>query len=302
MSTAYGQKGPSMLNYPIDQRGENTLYEYLYSCIKRDITHQVLKAGERLPSKRSLAEHLSVSVITVEGAYAQLVAEGYVVSKPRSGYYVAHIPTRREDPALEMTSPASSAICATATGNLLAGAVPPDTARLSDTPSELAFCEPAALHTDTSTAAASDKNLTDAAHLWRRALKQTLAETPTHTLFSPAPAQGAAALRQAIAHYLSQERGLVVNPACIVIGPGAQALYGTLALLAEPHVQVAVEDPGFPALQSVYSAYGISTLPICVDAQGMQGGKACPHLCQLGARDAISSVSHRPCDEHFSTL
>ena len=63
-----------MLTYPMEDRGGLPLYEYLYRRIRADILNGTLAAGERLPSKRSLAEHLNVSVITVEGAYAQLEA------------------------------------------------------------------------------------------------------------------------------------------------------------------------------------------------------------------------------------
>ena len=50
-----------------------------------------LKSGERLPSKRALAEHLGISVITVENAYEQLSSEGYVKSQERSGYFVSKV-------------------------------------------------------------------------------------------------------------------------------------------------------------------------------------------------------------------
>ena len=75
-----------MLTYSMDQRGNLSLYEYLYQCIRGDILSGALAAGERLPSKRSLAEHLHLSVITVEGAYQQLEAEGYVYTLPRRGF------------------------------------------------------------------------------------------------------------------------------------------------------------------------------------------------------------------------
>lgn len=78
-----------MLTYPMDQRGERTKTDYLCLCIKNDIIGGKLKRGERLPSKRALAEHLGISVLTVENAYAQLMAEGYLVSKPRSGFFVS---------------------------------------------------------------------------------------------------------------------------------------------------------------------------------------------------------------------
>ena len=66
-----------MLTYPLEQAGTMPLYEYLYDCIRKDILSGRLQAGEKLPSKRGLAAHLGISTITVEGAYGQLMAEGY---------------------------------------------------------------------------------------------------------------------------------------------------------------------------------------------------------------------------------
>ena len=74
-------------------RGELPLYEYLYRCIRDQVVTGQVAADERLPSRRTLAERLGVSVVTVEGAYAQLVAEGYVVARPRRGYYAASLPS-----------------------------------------------------------------------------------------------------------------------------------------------------------------------------------------------------------------
>ena len=71
-----------MLTYSFDNKGKDSLYEYLYKNIKNDIISEKLRNHEKLPSKRALAEHLGVSTITVENAYNQLVAEGYIYSKP----------------------------------------------------------------------------------------------------------------------------------------------------------------------------------------------------------------------------
>ena len=72
-----------MLTYRMDHRGTLPLYEYLYRRIREDILSGTLRTHERLPSKRSLAEHLHISVITVEAAYQQLEAEGYLYTRPR---------------------------------------------------------------------------------------------------------------------------------------------------------------------------------------------------------------------------
>ena len=80
-----------MLTYNLTATGSDSLYESLYKCIKNDILQGKLCAGEKLPSKRSFAKNLGISVITVENAYAQLVAEGYIYSMPKKGFYIADV-------------------------------------------------------------------------------------------------------------------------------------------------------------------------------------------------------------------
>ena len=80
-----------MLTYPMNQREEKSKYYYLYSAIKEDILAGNLKKNEKLPSKRSLAEHLGISLITVENAYLMLKEEGYIESRERSGYFVTEL-------------------------------------------------------------------------------------------------------------------------------------------------------------------------------------------------------------------
>ena len=65
------------------------LYIQLYRHIRSEILTGGLSAGEKLPSLRSLAAETGVSVTTAEQAYSQLLTEGYLVSRPQSGYYVA---------------------------------------------------------------------------------------------------------------------------------------------------------------------------------------------------------------------
>lgn len=74
-----------MLTYSFDDRGMDFLYEHLYKEIKNDILMGNLKAHEKLPSKRALAAHLNVSVVTVENAYSQLLAEGIFIPSRRAG-------------------------------------------------------------------------------------------------------------------------------------------------------------------------------------------------------------------------
>ncbi len=72
------------------KKRSKTLYEEVYEEIKNDILTGKLKKGERLVSKRNLAEQFGVSVVTAENAVAQLVAEGYITAVERSGYYIRY--------------------------------------------------------------------------------------------------------------------------------------------------------------------------------------------------------------------
>ena len=81
-----------MLKYDFEKRENGTAkeskYEYLYKCLKNDIMNGRLAEGSKLPSKRALAQENGISVKTVMNAYEQLLMEGYIVSRERSGYYV----------------------------------------------------------------------------------------------------------------------------------------------------------------------------------------------------------------------
>ena len=77
-----------MLVYDLTNRGKKSKYEYLYQCLKEDILSGKLAEGEKMPSKRRLSEANGISIRTVMNAYEQLLMEGYLESRERSGYYV----------------------------------------------------------------------------------------------------------------------------------------------------------------------------------------------------------------------
>ena len=222
-----------MLTYPMEERGSLPLYEYLCRCIRSDILSGTLSAGARLPSKRALAEHLHVSVITVESAYSQLEAEGYLQALPKRGFFVA---------AVEQTPPAVRG-----TAPLPAPEVPMWRLDLS-------------------------RNQVDTARFpvstWVKLTRQVLSEEP-EALLSPVPHQGLPALRQAIAADLRDFRGMAVSPEQIVIGAGAEYLYLLLAQLLGRDTVFAVEDPGYPKIRQVYGALGAACVPVPLDSQGV---------------------------------
>lgn len=226
-----------MLDYNLAEKGELSLYEYLYRRVRDDIVAGVLEAGDRLPSKRSLAQHLGVSLVTVEGAYAQLVAEGYVRPRARSGYFVNALPGL----------PARAALV-----------------RRASVPR----CpEPSGVAEHVAGASAESREL---ARLWSRALRDALASEPESELFSPAPPQGVARLRAAIADHLRQTRGMEVDPSRIVVGAGAQVLDNMVVQLLGHGLTYGVEDPGYPRLTRLYRANGVEVAHVGLDDEGVR--------------------------------
>ena len=99
-----------MQTYTLDRSGASPLYEQLYRALNADILSGALPGGSRLPSGRALAEHLGLSRVTVETAYAQLLAEGYLTSRPRAGYFVEQLtpqelPPRVSEPEAQPPEP-----------------------------------------------------------------------------------------------------------------------------------------------------------------------------------------------------
>ena len=271
-----------MLDYDLGARGETPLYEYLYQRIRDDILRGAIRAGERLPSKRALAQHLGVSVVTVEGAYAQLVAEGYVRSRARSGYFACAVP-------VGVATPAAAAGEADSLGAPRLSRGVEDGARWGSAGSSgedgagvwsLGGDEGArSTGVDEVGRPSSDEgaDLTspssfsgDAARLWARALRQTLALEPEDEVFSAAPAQGSVRLRRAIATHLRATRGLDVSPSNIVVGAGAQMLYVMISQLVGTGCTFAVEDPGYVRLTRIYEACGQRVRHVPLDGQGVR--------------------------------
>ncbi len=238
-----------MLDYNLAEKGDCALYEYLYRRIKADITSGAIEAGDRLPSKRALAQHLGVSVVTVEAAYAQLVAEGYVYSRPKSGYF-----------ACELPRPAG--------GAQAQAQVARRSVRIAEPQVDGASARDHTPLVDlTGASAPLDAS---AARLWSRELRATLAQEPEEALFSPTPTQGAPRLQEAIAEHLRQTRGMAVDPACVVVAAGAQVLDNMLVQLLGRGRVFAVEDPGYLRLTSLYLANNVQVEHIALDREGIR--------------------------------
>ncbi|MDO4887211.1 MAG: PLP-dependent aminotransferase family protein [Actinomycetaceae bacterium] len=284
-----------MLTYDVGQRGTLSLYEYIYRRIRDDVESGVLAPHERLPSKRALAEHLGVSVITIEGAYAQLLAEGYVRSERRRGHYVNELPDRaigeaRSADGVRAVSEVRGArgvmgqdgqLCVLdqvagqdgvrALGGPVVGEGQPGGELVADF---------------TQAAAAGDDG---AFRLWSRAVRATLAQESEKSLFAQLPPKGSRRLREAIAAHLRGLRGMAVDPSRIVVGAGAEYLYSLIVQILGRERGYAIEDPGYPRLVSIYEANGARVRRVRLDGRGMDVAE----LGRSGAGVAHVMPSHQ---------
>lgn len=224
-----------MLTYDLDKRGSTPLYEYLYQCIRQDIITGQLHAGERLPSKRTLAQHLSIGLITVANAYAQLAVEGYITSKEKQGYFVENVSNyrqRRREPATALPEPTEKEYFADFKAN-----------RISIKSFPLAT--------------------------WSRLMRETLS-LHNDELLKTVPYNGVYELRKAIADYLAHNRAMQVDPAQIIVGAGTEYLYGRLLQMFGPACTFAIEEPGYKKFAAISASYGNPWKYIPIDESGLK--------------------------------
>ena len=239
-----------MLTY--DLKGKNKYYS-LYSYIRDDILAGRIKSGDKLPSKRALAENLSVSVITVQTAYEQLLAEGYIYSEERSGYFVASVNAdfygRRE--------------------------IPPERGE------EVKKFKVDFVKGSTATQLFPFS-------VWARLMRRVLSDCGEH-LLERVPCDGDKELKRAIASYLYRARAIDVDPRYVVIGAGAEYLYGVIVQLLGRDKTFAVENPGYGKISATYKLNGAKCAYIGVTQSGIN----CEEVEGSGADVLHVSPSHQ---------
>lgn len=223
-----------MLTYSFENIGDCSMYEHLYRCIQADIRSGLLSANEKLPSKRSFARHLGVSVITVENAYAQLLAEGYIYSLPKRGFFVESLPPA--PPAQEFSEPpAPPEPVSHWDADFVTNQIPPENFPFST---------------------------------WTKLLRNVLSQEDRHLMQAPS-AQGCRALQTAIAHHLYAFRGMQVQPEQIVIGAGTEYLCGLLVQLLGRDAIYGVEEPCYQKPVKIYESCGATCVSIPMDKDGV---------------------------------
>jgi GntR family transcriptional regulator/MocR family aminotransferase len=239
----------------LNKNSETPLYAQLYEEMKNAIIKGNLLVGTKLPSKRKLAEFLSISQTTIELAYAQLVAEGFISSFARRGYFVeevaelAYVEQQREiTEEVESVKPSYSI-------DFHSGKI------------------------DTSAFPYNQ---------WRKYTKDVLDESSRDLLLLGHP-QGDIELRQEIASYLYSSRGVRCTPQQIVLGSGTEQLMPLLIRLLGKQAVYAIENPGYPLTHHIFVNHDRSVVPIPVDSDGMNVSK----LEMTNASVAYVTPSHQ---------
>jgi len=222
----------------LDRNQKTPLYEQLYKSIRSMIEEGTLQSGEKVPSKRKLSAQLAISLVTVENAYAQLMAEGYLKSLPKSGIFVEHdiqplFPQKNVQPSIPTQKPGERE---TWRYDFRTNVVDPELFPYAQ---------------------------------WAKMTREAILSLG-HESINEVDPQGAYGLRKAISEYLSVYRGIHSDPAQIIVGAGSEYLLGLVIQLLGPDCVVALENPGYAKIAKTFQSHQITTVPIALDDQGLR--------------------------------
>jgi GntR family transcriptional regulator/MocR family aminotransferase len=244
--------------------GEGALHRQLYRALRAALLDGRLAPGARLGSTRGLAEELGISRNTVLQAFEQLIAEGYVVSRPGSGTFAADAipgaPRQARSAAAPRSRRSRDAPRLSAVGRRVAGEIPAGQATWS-LPREpglvdFRYGEPAYADLPLAT--------------WARLLGRRARRLSVRRLAYQPPG-GAAELREAVAGYLARARGVVCEPEQVLIVQGSQqAIDLAVRLLVDPGDTVVLEEPHYTGFSFCTTAAGARPVYVPVDEQGMR--------------------------------
>lgn len=244
-----------MLLIKLEKSKTIPLYEQIYDQIRRDITNGKLPIGMKLPSKRKLGDFLNISQTTIEFAYAQLTAEGFISSKPRKGYYVQAIEELAYVQPVELTAKSIHRKKEDVSIDFSPGKI--------DTES-FPFTQ------------------------WRKYAKDVIDESSQNLLLLGHP-HGDSQLRQEIARYLYHSRGVDCTPEQVIIGSGTEQLMPLIIRILGKNATYAIEDPGYPLTHHVFFHNDRKAVAIPVDEEGMDVRA----LQRSGATVAYVTPSHQ---------
>jgi GntR family transcriptional regulator/MocR family aminotransferase len=262
----------------VSKRNSKPLYKQVYEGYRQAIVNGNLRAAQRVPSTRVLAEELGISRVPVLSAYAQLLSEGYFESRTGSGTIVsASLPNR--------------------------GAAPQPKSNVSKTPEprrrKISKCCMALPNAEGFYGRRSIKpfSLSQIAfehfplHVWNRLVTRH-SRSATAASFDYGDPMGLKDLREVIATYLRTARGVRCEAQQIVIVSGSQqGLEIATRVLLDSGDRVCMEEPGYNFARSIFASWGCPVVPVPVDGEGLEvstGMQRCH-----GARAVLVTPSHQ---------
>ena len=228
-----------MIEIMIDLQGgaKAPLYEKIYEYIKNEIVEGRISTGEKLPSTRLLAGNLAVSRSTVEMAYDQLLAEGYIEAKPCRGFFVCDVAQLYRLKPVHIKSRASEE-----------------------------RCREEACEVDFSPYAIDTRSFPY--NIWRKISRNVLMDDNEELLFA-GDGQGEYGLRREIAEYLHQARGVNCSPSDVILGAGNEYLEILLTQMLGKKRTILMENPGYPQAYRTFCNMGYRVKTVAAAEQGL---------------------------------
>ena len=192
------------------------LYLQVYEHYKNLIMERRIPAGSRMPSLRKCSAELKLSRTTIENAYLQLAADGYIVARAQSGYYVTNIAEQKP-----VSTTSWHANLPSIQYDFASNGVDHESFRFD---------------------------------LWQRYIKSALRQSDR--LLSYGEPQGEADLRQVLADYIRQRRNVNCSADDIVIGAGVQSILNLLCPLIHDRKTVSFPNASFVQGSTIFSDYG----------------------------------------------
>ncbi|WP_066265782.1 MocR-like pyridoxine biosynthesis transcription factor PdxR [Hydrogenophaga palleronii] len=231
------------------------LHARLQRAIRQLILDGTLDRGRPLPASRALAKSLGVSRDTVESAYSQLHAEGFIERRVGSGSFVS---------AQAQRLPGRGKPQRTAVGRLAAPSLSQRGHAMLQGGGVRDFLMPRPF------APGVPETRSFPLPTWERLQRQVLKEHGTLALLH-SPPQGMAPLRRAIADYINLERGARATPErVLVLTSSQQALTLCATVLLDAGERIFIEDPVYHGARKAFDAAGLACVPVPLDADGMQ--------------------------------
>lgn len=242
------------LVFSVNRNSNVPIYQQIYIYIRTQILSGKIAQATKLPSIRQLANVLNVSRNTIHVAYEQLLAEGYIKSKIKKGYFV-HADMSDQTLVIEPTISLHK--------------------HKQERPRKTI---------DFKIGTVDSRNFPIAK--WRSLTNKVLMDP---IMYSYGEKQGDISLRVAISDYLFQSRGVSASSEQIMIGSSTQHLLLILTLLLkEEFHQIAVEDPGYNGAREIFTLQSFSIEPIPI----LKNGIDIDHLCTTNSRLVYVTPTH----------